>query len=165
MPWASCYIHIDSKLKIEEGGFEELPMFVSRYFRWTEQSPYGASPAMLALSEIRGVNYLELLMATLGEVTVNPRVLVPEGMESVPDLRAGGITIMPMGGERPSEWMTGGQFNVGLELIKRKEYAIQEAFHFSLFQQFQQIERQITAQKCGRVRLKSWLAFPLRSLA
>lgn len=147
MPWASCYIHIDSKLKIEEGGFEELPMFVSRYFRWTEQSPYGASPAMLALAEIRGVNYLELLMATLGEVTVNPRVLVPEGMESVPDLRAGGITIMPMGGERPSEWMTGGRFDVGLELIKRKEYAIQEAFHFSLFQQFQQIERQITAQE------------------
>ena len=147
MPWASCYIHIASKQKIEEGGFQELPTFSGRYFRWSENSPYGVSPAMLALAEIRGLNFLELLMATLGEVTVNPRVIVPEGMESVPDLRAGGITIGPMSGEGPKEWMTGGRFDVGLNLIERKERAVQEAFHFSLFQQFQQIERQITAQE------------------
>lgn len=147
MPWGSKYIHITSKTVVSEGGFEELPGFAGRYFRWSERSPYGCSPAMLALAEIRGVNYLELLMTTLGEVTVNPRVIIPEGMEAIPDLRAGGITIGSMTGEGPKEWMTGGQFNVGLKMIERKEILIGEMFHRSLFEQFNLIERQITAQE------------------
>lgn len=148
MPWASCYIHLGTKTKIDEGGFEELPGFAGRYFKWSERSVYGCSPAMLALAEIRGVNYLEMLMATLAETTVNPRIIIPEGMESIPDLRAGGITIEPMGGEnRVREWMTGGRFDVGLAIIERKERAIGEIFHRSLFEQFSMIERQITARE------------------
>lgn len=148
MPWASKYIHVESKTVVSEGGFEELPGVAGRYFKWSDRSPYGCSPAMLALAEIRGVNYLELLMTTLGEVTVNPRVLIPEGMESIPDLRAGGITIAPMMGDQgPKEWMTAGRFDVGLKMIERKEALIGEIFHRSLFEQFNLIERQITAQE------------------
>jgi hypothetical protein len=148
MPWASCYVHLNTKMKVSEGGFEELPGFAGRYFKWSEHSAYGVSPAMLALAEIRGVNYLEMLMATLAETTVNPRVVIPEGMESIPDLRAGGITIEPIGGnERVREWMTGGRFDVGIAIIERKEKAIGEIFHRSLFEQFNMIERQITARE------------------
>ncbi len=56
-----------------------------------------------------------------------------------------------------------GQCNIGLELIKRKEYAIQEAFHFSLFQQFQQIEQQITAQEVRAREAEKLARFSLPS--
>ncbi|MEN3940687.1 portal protein [Prosthecobacter sp. SYSU 5D2] len=137
MPWASVWVHIDSKLKVKESGYEELPSFTTRYLRWSEASAYGVSPAMQALAEIRGVNYLEMLMATLAEVTVNPRLILPQGYQGVPDLRAGGIT---MGGldqsSFPKEWMTGGRFDIGVNLIERKEKAINEAFHRTLFEIF-----------------------------
>ncbi|CAB4163588.1 Head-to-tail connector protein, podovirus-type [uncultured Caudovirales phage] len=137
MPFASLYIHEESKTVVKESGFEEIPAFVTRYLKWSESSAYGVSPAMRALAEIRGVNYLELLMATLAEVTVNPRIILPQGFQGVPDLRAGGITF---GGATqdmfPKEWGTSGRFDIGVNLLERKEKAVNEAFHRSLFEMF-----------------------------
>jgi hypothetical protein len=137
MPIASIYIHEPSKMVVKESGFEEQPSFITRYLKWSEASPYGVSPAMRALAEIRGVNYMEMLMATLAEVTVNPRMILPQGFQGVPDLRAGGITFGGLTQESfPKEWMTGGRFDIGLTLIERKEKAINEAFHRTLFELF-----------------------------
>lgn len=139
MPFASFYIHEESKTVVKESGFEELPSFVTRYLKWSEASAYGVSPAMRALAEIRGVNYLELLMATLAEVTVNPRIILPQGYQGVPDLRAGGITFGGMSADTyPKEWLTNGRFDVGMSLIERKEKAVNEAFHRTLFELFNQ---------------------------
>ena len=137
MAFASIYVHEASKLIVKESGYEELPAFVTRYLKWSEASAYGVSPAMRALAEIRGVNYFEMLMATLAEVTVNPRMILPQGYQGVPDLRAGGVTF---GGATrdtfPQEWMTAGRFDIGLTMIERKEKAVNEAFHRTLFELF-----------------------------
>jgi len=139
MPYASTYIHEESKTVVKESGFEELPAFVTRYLKWSEASAYGVSPAMRALAEIRGVNYLEMLMATLAEVTVNPRMILPQGYQGSPDLRAGGITFGGLTADTyPKEWMTNGRFDVGEALIVRKEKAVNEAFHRTLFELFNQ---------------------------
>lgn len=146
MAFASVYIHAASKTICKESGFDEMPAFVSRYRKWSDSSAYGVSPAMIALAEIRGVNYLEMLMATLAEVTVNPRMILPQGFQGVPDLRAGGITFGGVDRNSfPQEWMTGGRFDIGLNLLERKERMIDEAFHRPLFDQFAQLDRQITA--------------------
>jgi hypothetical protein len=138
MPIASVWIHIDSKTVCKDSGYNELPAFISRYLRWSEASAYGVSPAMQALAEIRGVNYLERIMGGLAETTLNPRLVIPQGFQGVPDLRPGGQT---MGGiskdSSPYEWMTGGNFNVGLNLIERKEEAVRRAFHYRLFRAFE----------------------------
>ena len=146
MRFASCWIHIATKTKVRESGYDELPAFVSRYLKWSESSPYGASPAMEALAEIRGVNYFELLISTQAEVTVNPRIILPQGYQGTPDLRAGGITFGGMSRDtHPQEWLSGGRFDWGLQFLERKEKMIQEIFHRTLFAQFAEIERQITA--------------------
>lgn len=137
MPIASSYIHIDSKMVLKESGFEEMPAVVTRHLRWSEASAYGASPAMIALAEIRGVNYMELLMATLAEVQVSPRLILPQNFEGVPDLRAGGITFGGLDRNSfPQEWMTGGRVDFGLAFIERKEKAIKQAFHSNMFSLF-----------------------------
>jgi len=138
MPIASMWLHIDSKTVCKESGYNELPSFITRYLRWSESSAYGVSPAMQALAEIRGVNYLERIMGGLAETTLNPRIVVPQGFQGVPDLRPGGIT--PGGiskDSNPYEWLTGGNFNVGLNLIERKEEAVRRAFHYRLFRAFE----------------------------
>ena len=144
--FASIYIHEPTQMIVKESGFDELPSFASRYRKWSEASAYGVSPAMIALAEIRGVNYLEMLMSTLAEVTVNPRMILPQGFQGVPDLRAGGITFGGLSRDTfPQEWMTGGRFDIGLNLMERKERAIDDAFHRPLFDQFSQMDREITA--------------------
>lgn len=146
MAFMSIYIHEETKTVVKESGYDELPSFFSRYRKWSESSAYGVSPAMLALAEIRGVNYMEMLMATLAEVTVNPRMILPQGFQGVPDLRAGGITFGGLTQDSfPKEWMTNGRFDIGLNLIERKEKAIDEAFHRPLFDQFNLIDREMTA--------------------
>ena len=158
MPYASIVIHVESKMIVSEGGFQELPAFVTRYLKWSEGSAYGVSPAMRALAEIRGVNYLEMLMSTLAEVTVNPRIIQPQGMQGVPDLRAGGITIGGLNRESfPQEWMTGGNFDIGLKLIERKEKAINDAFHRDLFEMF--------AQRSGQMNIPHVQALEAEKLA
>lgn len=138
-PWGNQVIHLGDKHMCLDSGFNELPTFISRYQRWSQNSVYGVSPAMRTLAEIRGVNYLEMLMATLAEVTVNPRLILPETAQGVPDLRAGGITIGGIDSSTyPKEWMTGGKFDVGIALIERKEKAINDAFHRSMFEVFNQ---------------------------
>lgn len=146
MAFASVYLHEDTKTIVKESGYDESPAFVSRYRKWSETSAYGCSPAMIALAEIRGVNYMEMLMATLAEVTVNPRMILPQGFQGVPDLRAGGITFGGLTRDTfPQEWMSGGRFDIGMAMIERKERAIDEAFHRPLFDQFNIIDRQMTA--------------------
>lgn len=146
MPFLSVWIHRESKTEVLRSGFEELPFFATRYLKWAESNPYGCSPAMEALAEIRGVNYLEELMATLAEVTVTPRVILPQGYNGVPDLRAGGITMGGMDQATfPKEWMTGGKFDVGINLMERKEKMIEALFHKPLFDMFSSLEREITA--------------------
>lgn len=145
-PFAECWLDFTEKTKISESGFEELPFFASRYLRWSEFSPWGVSPAMQALAEVRGVNYLDMLQATAAEVAVNPRIILPQGFQGVPDLRAGGIT---MGGITrdtfPQEWMTSARVDWMEPIIARKVLSIEKIFHVPLFEQFRNIEREITA--------------------
>ncbi len=146
MPFAECWLDYQERAKLTESGFEEIPFFANRYLRWSEFSPWGVSPAMQTLPDVRGVNYMDLLQSCLGEVNLNPRIILPQGFSGVPDIRAGGTTL---GGrtpkEHPVEWLTGGRFDIGEAIIERKERMIRGLFHVPLFEQFASIERQITA--------------------
>lgn len=160
MPIRSVYLHIESKAILRESGFEEMPAIVTRHLRWSEASAYGSCPAMQAIAEIRGVNYLELLMSTLAETQVNPRLILPQSFEGVPDLRAGGITMGGMDRNSfPQEWMTQGRIDFGMQFIERKEQAIKNAFHNRMFDAFGQLKgdpniphiMELKAEQLGRI--------------
>lgn len=153
MPIASYYLHLESKSLVDESGFEEMPMSVTRHLRWSSASAYGVSPAMQALAEMRGVNFLEMLVTSMGEVAVSPRLLLPQGYEGTPDLRAGGITMMGLGPDQaPKEWATLGKWTEGLQLIQRKEAAIREMFHASMFTALSQLGASATVDHVQAVR-------------
>lgn len=144
MPIASVYIEKKTKKVVRIAGYPEQPFFVSRYLKWFESDPYGWCPAVIALPEARQLNFLVKQMDALAEVTAFPRVLVPDGYKDEIDLRASGITYFNASdpNQKPSEWLTGGKYDVGIDREQRKQKAINEAFHVDLFRMFADMEKQ-----------------------
>mgnify|MGYP006921297552 CR=1 FL=1 len=138
--------HSGGPAKVVQHDF--FPAFVGRYLRQSAQSPYGTSPALRALPDIRRLNDLELQIATIVQTMASPRTIVPAGYEGVVDLRPGGITV---GGktreEDPKEWLTGGRPDFIQNFYDQKRASVEERFHKSLFTQFANIEHQITARE------------------
>jgi len=136
-PFASCYIECRSKHILRESGYDEKPFCATRYLKW-QQGVYGWSPSWVALPDIRQLNFLQKQMDALAELAAFPRVLIPDGMESQVDLRAGGITYFNASdpSAKPQEWATQGRYDVGLERVKEKQTHINEAFSVPLFQMF-----------------------------
>lgn len=145
MPWASVWVCPKSKQILKTSGYLRQPIFTTRYERWSRQSPYGVSPAMVALGEIRGVNYFEMLLTTLAEVAVEPRVQAPADHDGIIDLGPGGVTRVMDANSAPKEWAPAGELKWGMEFLDRKEKRIHEIFLKDVFAQFSMLERQMTA--------------------
>ena len=138
MPWASYWIHVQREVVMEEGGYEEMPFVVPRWRIVTGTNGlYGVAPAMDALASARGVNLMDMLLATTAELAINPRIKAPPGTGAV-DLSPGGITEVDAGMEGPTEWLSEssrGGHQVGENFIQRKEAQVLRAFHADLFEQ------------------------------
>jgi len=63
------------------------------------------------------------------------------------DFRAQGITFYDESNPnaKPEEWLTGAEYNIGLERIKTKEDLVKRLFNVDMWQMLQQIERDMTA--------------------
>lgn len=141
MRFASCWIHVQDKKEMQESGYQEMPWVIPRWLTWSDSSAYGTSPAMQALADIRGVNLLDMLLATMAELQVNPRVKVLPAHTGAIDLSPGGITQLS-GQDSAQEWATVGRFDVGEAMIQRKENQILQTFHADLFQSISPIVQQ-----------------------
>ncbi len=145
MPVASCYLSPTEKKLITEEGFDSMPVTVPRWLKWSEESPYGASPTMLAIADIKGSNYLEWAIARVAELKINPRIITQTDAVGTVDLGPGGITQVKSMQEKPEVWAGIDDYKVGIDLNERVNQRIQRAFHMPLFEQFARLEREITA--------------------
>lgn len=160
MPYASVWVECESGKVLDEGGFEEMPYLVTRFGRWSRygdsDSPYGYSPSMLALPDIKQLNRLEGQLDAVVGLKVNPRYLVTDAMDGQVDWREGGRTIWnPELGDmhEPKTWGDPGDVRQGLERAQQKRERINDCFMVGLFQMFAQMDdRQRTAMEI-RARL------------
>ena len=148
MPFAAVTVDQKGKKVIKESGFFEFPGGVSRYLKWGS-SAYGYCPTVQALPIIKQINFIEKNMDALAELAVNPRFLIPDAYEGQVDLRAAGATYVKSTdmktGNTPKEWMTGGDYNVGIDRYERKKKSIEDAFHVDLFNALTVRDKQMTA--------------------
>jgi hypothetical protein len=109
--------------------------------------PYGVSPAWMALPEARQLNFLTKQLDSLAETKAFPRLLMPATHEGEIDLRSGGVTYFDptQPNAVPKEWLTQGEYQIGLERENRKQQAIERAFHVDMFRMFAGIDKQMTA--------------------
>lgn len=146
-PIASCHVLIEAKLLVRESGYEEMPIAVTRYLKW-DKDPFGWSPAMLALPTCKQLNFIEAQLDSLAETKATPRVLLPSSMDGrAVDFRARGITFYDESNPnaKPEEWLTGADYEIGLERIKSKEDLVKRLFNVDMWQMLANIEREMTA--------------------
>lgn len=152
MPIASVYLEMEGNHICKQSGYEEMPVMVSRYLEWGSGmgSLYGWSPSFAALPEARQLNFLQKMLDALAEKMAFPPVLAPEELEGEIDANAMGVTYFSRelgGANMPQEWMTKGRYDIGLERVKERQQAINDAFHVDLFQMFAQLDKQMTARE------------------
>jgi len=133
MRFASCWIHVSERKVMKESGYPEMPMVIPRWLTWSDSSVYGTSPAMQALADIRGLCLNDMLMATLAELQINPRVKTRPGQSGAVDLAPGGVTQETVEGG-VSEWATQGRWAEGEAFTGRKEQQVRRTFHADLFE-------------------------------
>lgn len=133
MPWASLWIHKDTKTLVRESGFLECPFAVHRHALWTK-SPYGLSPGMRAVFDMRQLSKMQEYLDTQVEQKVTPPVIAPAKYEGVIDLRGGGITYRDAQGNAPQFWENPGNYMIGEDRTEFRRRQIHNAFHVDLFQ-------------------------------
>lgn len=136
-PIADIFIDKDDKTLCKNGGFEEMPIFVTRFEKMRGEV-YGISPAMKCLPTIRELNYLSANLAAQGEKAVFPPMIVYDNMEGSLDVSAKGINIVDSNrpDTYPRELQTFSQYNVGVDLQKRMQDVVKAAFYVDMFQTF-----------------------------
>lgn len=139
-PFANLYFCIDDQATVYEGGFDKMPYFVSRFMKWGK-TPYGFSPSIVALPNIRQANFMCYWMDALAELKAEPRTLIPDTLVGEVDYRAGSETIVGSKTDPqawPRVWMDGGDFDIGLKSIEMKREGINRAFYVPMFKMLEQ---------------------------
>ncbi len=120
---------------LRESGYDEMPTVVSRFSEWGDDV-YGYCPSVEVMPTIRQVNWLEEQQDILVEVKANPRVFVPDNLESSVNYRAAGVTVIDSSSPQalPQQWMDVGDANLQQDRIDRKRAQIDQSFFVDLFQ-------------------------------
>lgn len=128
MPIESSYVLQVDKTLLEEGGFEEMPLPVGRFYK-SPMETYGRSPAMTALPDVKMLNEIMKTTIKAAQKSVDPALIVPHDgflnpLRTVP----GGVNVFSgqMGeaiGQLPSA-----NPGIGLDMVEFLENKIRSIF-------------------------------------
>jgi hypothetical protein len=135
--YASFYIEVDEKHLIGTGGFGEFP-YVTYHWSMADDGPYGESPAMLALDDVRGVNAMRKSALRAMQQWVDPPIGLPtEGVMNRPNLnpRALNYGAVDNNGNLRIRPIITAQNPAGVEkIIEAERETIKEVLYINLFQ-------------------------------
>ena len=136
MKFKSLYLCFEGKKKLEEGGYQEFPYAVARYFVASGEK-YGRSPAMDVLPDIKMLNAIErsniVSIRNLAEpplLVVNQAVLQARFLNKPNALNYGGLDAKGRPLVRPLE--TGARPELSEAKAQQKREVIQNAFLVNL---------------------------------
>ena len=134
--WVGYYVCKEDKCILDISGFYENPYIVVRWEKLVGET-YGRSPAWNALSDIRMINVMSEVMIRSAQKQVDPPLLVSDDGVIMPlQTRPSGVNVggVSMDG-RPliQPLQTGGNLNVGLEMMNQRREAIRQAYFVDQF--------------------------------
>ena len=125
----------------------------SRYLKWAGLGvsvPWGYSPGILALPEVRQGNFLHAMVDVMVERQIDPPMLAPDELEGQLIFTARGINYVNANvpADRwPRPLYQPGDLKIAEWIVDKKKQAIDTKFHVELFQMFAAIDRQMTARE------------------
>lgn len=128
--FASCYIFVQTKTEISEGGFREFPYVVPR---WTKSSGeiYGRSPAMIALPDCKVLNSMTESVLKGAQKASDPPVQIPDDGFVLPLVtKPGGVNYYRAGStDRVEAIFNDTRVDFGFEAVNERRARIREAFY------------------------------------
>ena len=131
----SCYILLEEKTLLEEGGYDEFPYMVPRWSKVAGEI-YGRSPSMTSLPDIKMVNAMMKTIIKSAQKLTDPPLLVPDDgfilpVRTVP----GGLNFYRSGTQDRIEPLeTRGRPDIGFDLLQNRREHIRAAFHVDWMQ-------------------------------
>ena len=141
MPYAALWIDREFKTIVREKGYNEFPFHGTRFSKM-KLSPYGASPVMNILPDIKMLNQLEKTNILGAQFSILPPLEIPDEAFLKPyNFNPGGKNLKNSGypNEHITPINTGANVYLGLEYVKYKQEAVQKALYNDLFILFQQV--------------------------
>lgn len=131
MPYASVYVHPESRTVLSESGFEEFPYVAPRFLKASFEIGYGRSPAMVALPDIKMLNKMSEVTIRAAQKQVDPPLMVPDDGFMLPIRTVpGGLNFYRSGTRDRLEPLNIGANNpLGLNMEEQRRQAIQSAFY------------------------------------
>lgn len=147
-PFASYWVSCADRKVLKEGGYDEFPFIVPRFYKTTGET-YGDGPMGSTYSNVWMINRMVELYYKGGELALWPAWLVEhDSMLGTLDLRSGrmnyqraplreGAQVQPLNAKS--------QFEIGIDFINRVEEKIKRAFFVDLFLMMSQLADNKTA--------------------
>ncbi|MEK9895880.1 MAG: portal protein [Burkholderiaceae bacterium] len=126
----SCYVLVEEKALLEEGGYDEFPYMVPRWQKVAGEI-YGRSPSMTSLPDIKMVNTMMKTIIKAAQKVTDPPLLVPDDgfilpVRTVP----GGLNFYRSGTQDKIEpLITNARPDIGFEILQNRREHIMSAFH------------------------------------
>ncbi|MFH2073790.1 MAG: portal protein [Pseudomonadota bacterium] len=132
-PFASVWLMTQGNHICKEDGFKTFPYHVWRYLK-TGKEPYGVSPAILAMADIKGLNLMAKTLLGAAQLAVDPAYNVPSYLSGKVQLKPRGLNyINPGTTDKISAINTGANFPIGIDREQAKQKSIRERFHVDTF--------------------------------
>jgi hypothetical protein len=156
-PFASYWYSCEDMSILKEGGYDEFPFFVPRFYKNSGET-YGYSPAISALSNIKMINKMVELFYKGIELDVYAAWLLEhDSMMGTLDLRGGALNYQkqPLSQGRavvPLNQQTNKQ--MGIEFLTRLEDKIRKAFFVDLFMALTKVAEMTATEVIERTQEK-----------
>ena len=130
MPFASMYICMETKMVMQESGFQEFPYVVPRFLKATGEV-MGRSPAMVALPDVKMLNLMSKTIIQAAQKLIDPPLLVPDDGFLLPvRTQPGGLNFFRSGTrDTITPLNTGANIPIGLSMEEQRRTAIRSAFY------------------------------------
>lgn len=161
----SCYVSVEGKVLVDEGGYRRFPYHISRYAT-NPREGRGRGPAIVLLPDIKMLNEQEKTRLRAGHLAVDPPILLMEdgalqAFQMRPRaLNYGGVS--EDGKQLAIPFQTGANLPWATELLEERRKLIYEGFWLTFFQalvenpQMTATQAMLLAQQSGQ-----FLASPL----
>jgi hypothetical protein len=136
MPFESLVVSCADTEIVREGGYRSMPLLVPR-FTASPREPYGRSPAMMALPDLKMANEQKKTMMEAGHRAVKPPLLTADdGVLGKLSLRPNAVNVGGLdhqGRQLVQPMQFGAQLGFGMELLADTQKLIERAFLVPLF--------------------------------
>lgn len=162
MPFKSCYYLVETKAKLEEGGYDTFPYPTARYTQLPGEC-YGRGPAQWVLGSIKTLNEQKRTVLKQGHRAVDPVLLAhDDGNLGAFSMKAGALN--PGGvnkdGRALVQTLPVGNIAVGDKMMDMEKAIINDAFLITLFQILIDTPQMTATEVLERAREKGMLLAP-----